>query len=40
MKGGRYISSKDFITLLKKTSKILNRTIMRKQKIKKIFIKE
>ena len=37
MKGGRYISSKDFITLLKKTSKILNRTIMRKQKIKRIW---
>ena len=37
MKGGRYISSKDFITLLKKTAKILNRTIMRKQKIKRIW---
>lgn len=37
MKGGRYISSKDFITLLKNTAKILSRTIMRKQKIKKIF---
>jgi hypothetical protein len=35
MKGGRYISSKDFITLLKQTVKKLKR----KEKIKKIFIK-